>query len=407
MSAATQGTSTNAGPAAFTVLTSRKRRQGSAGPSTSYHVHHSGARHPCSSSSASSSSSSTKPGYALDALSAAHLGHGDAMDMDDDPTSADDGGDGATTIAVPGEPLASSSLFMRGHGTTLSSTGTITSTVAGTLVLTNKLLSIPPIRSRYIPEIGDLVIGQVTSLSPKRWKVDIHSRSDASLQLSSINLPGGVQRRKLESDELQMRNFFKEDDWVVAEVQSVFHDGTVGLHTRSLRYGKLRNGTVQKVEAGRVKRLKSHFCDVTLAPPRAGHDEAALDRDRDPGRDAAKPVKLDLILGLNGYIWIAKHVPFSLSKAEGTEGQGMAGTGTGRDVDAVYTDDNEEIDTATRAAISTARKVIAILDAWCVPISDVAVERAYETLVELHRGEGDVEPEVQRIVVESTLEAVA
>ena len=57
--------------------------------------------------------------------------------------------------------------------------------------------------------------------------------------LSSINLPGGVQRRKLESDELQMRTFFQEGDLLVAEVQMLMSEGTMSLHTRSLKYGKV------------------------------------------------------------------------------------------------------------------------------------------------------------------------
>jgi len=47
------------------------------------------------------------------------------------------------------------------------------------------------------------------------------------------------QRRKLESDELQMRNFFEEGDLLVAEVQAFYLDGSMSLHTRSLRYGKV------------------------------------------------------------------------------------------------------------------------------------------------------------------------
>ena len=48
------------------------------------------------------------------------------------------------------------------------------------------------------------------------------------------------QRRKLESDELQMRNFFEEGDLLVAEVQAFYADGTMSLHTRSLKYGKVK-----------------------------------------------------------------------------------------------------------------------------------------------------------------------
>lgn len=50
-----------------------------------------------------------------------------------------------------------------------------------------------------------------------------------------------LQRRKLESDELQMRTFFEEGDLLVAEVQSFMADGSMSLHTRSLRYGKVSN----------------------------------------------------------------------------------------------------------------------------------------------------------------------
>jgi hypothetical protein len=45
----------------------------------------------------------------------------------------------------------------------------------------------------------------------------------------------------LESDELQMRSFFEEGDLLVAEVQAFFADGAMSLHTRSLKYGKVRS----------------------------------------------------------------------------------------------------------------------------------------------------------------------
>ena len=48
-----------------------------------------------------------------------------------------------------------------------------------------------------------------------------------------------LKRRKLESDELQMRGFFEEGDLLVAEVQAFFSDGSMSLHTRSLKYGKV------------------------------------------------------------------------------------------------------------------------------------------------------------------------
>lgn len=232
----------------------------------------------------------------------------------------------ATMIAMPGQAVASSTLYMRGHGCYIDATHSeIVASLSGVIERVNKLISVRPIRTRYRPEVGDLVIGRITEVQSRRWKVDIGAKTDASLQLSSINLPGGVQRKKLESDELQMRAFFQEGDLVVAEVQSVFQDGSVGLHTRSLRYGKLRNGALAVVPPVLIRRHKSHFLSLMQLPEKG----------------------VDLVLGLNGWIWVSKHVPFDVSKAEGEgsdvkeEMVGPAGRGIAMDIDGVYSDVNE------------------------------------------------------------------
>lgn len=76
----------------------------------------------------------------------------------------------------------------------------------------NKLISVRPLSTRYVPEVGDLVIGRIVEVAGQRWKVEANARQDAVLMLSSVNLPGGVQRRKVESDSLKMREFLAEGD---------------------------------------------------------------------------------------------------------------------------------------------------------------------------------------------------
>jgi exosome complex component RRP4 len=83
------------------------------------------------------------------------------------------------------------------------------------------LLSVRPLKTRYTPEIGDIVVGRITEVAMKRWKVDVSSKQDAMLLLSSVNLPGGVQRRKNEADELQMRQFFSEGDALVVKLGNI------------------------------------------------------------------------------------------------------------------------------------------------------------------------------------------
>jgi hypothetical protein len=41
-------------------------------------------------------------------------------------------------------------------------------------------------------EIGDVVVGRITEVAQKRWRVDTQSRLDSILTLASVNLPGGA-----------------------------------------------------------------------------------------------------------------------------------------------------------------------------------------------------------------------
>jgi exosome complex component RRP4 len=182
-----------------------------------------------------------------------------------------------------GEKIASSSeaAVIGGHGTLDIGDQSLIATVSGFVERLNKLVTVRPVRTRYSGEVGDVIVGRITAVEDKRWKVDINATRDAVLQLSSVNLPGGVQRRKTQADELQMRNFFKEGDLISAEVQKVGHnDGLVNLHTRNAKYGMLKYGTFVKVNQSLVKRCRQHFIDL----PDSG---------------------VFLILGNNGYIWVS------------------------------------------------------------------------------------------------------
>ncbi|KAI8907259.1 hypothetical protein EDD86DRAFT_209151 [Gorgonomyces haynaldii] len=240
------------------------------------------------------------------------------------------------SILTPGEMVTEDQQYMRGHGTYLQDT-TLISSVVGVVERVNKLISVKPHKQRYEGEIGDVVVGRITELGSKRWKVDIHARLDGVLLLSSINLPG-IQRRKQESDELEMRSYFTEGDLLVAEVQSMFHDGSANLHTRSGKYRKLRNGCLITVPSVLIKRSKSHF--VTL----------------DCG--------VQVILGVNGYIWIAKHVPMTAEEEAQPEG--------------MFSSENVPISMEDRECIARVYNIIAGLASHHVLIQESAIAFAYD-----------------------------
>ena len=81
--------------------------------------------------------------------------------------------------------------------------------VAGIVERVNQLISVRPLKSRYYGEIGDVVVGRVTEVQQKRWKVETNSRLDSVLLLSSVNLPGGeLVRPKTLSSPLKSINSY-------------------------------------------------------------------------------------------------------------------------------------------------------------------------------------------------------
>lgn len=56
---------------------------------------------------------------------------------------------------------------------------------------------------------------------------------------------GELRRRSVE-DEHMMRKYLQEGDLISAEVQSTYDDGSVSLHTRSLKYGKVSSKIILK-----------------------------------------------------------------------------------------------------------------------------------------------------------------
>lgn len=71
-------------------------------------------------------------------------------------------------------------------------------------------------------------------------------------------------------------------------MQTINRDGTILLHTRNTKYGKLENGIFISVQSILITHLSQHF--ITL----------------DCG--------VDIILGKNGYIWITEKIDYGYNK---------------------------------------------------------------------------------------------
>lgn len=208
------------------------------------------------------------------------------------------------------------------------------------------------------------MIGRITEVQSRRWKVDISAPLLASLPLSAINLPGGILRKRTSVDELNIRTFFNEGELVVAEVQSLYQDGSAALHTRSLKYGKLRNGYFLSVTGS----------GGTGSSPRGGVARArrqvfTISTAHGTGGD------IDVVLGVNGYIWISKHVvpksDVAITRMEESVSQ------------EIYSSQNDEVAGDTRKEIARVVGVIRALVERGVRVDEDVVRRGYEAAAEM------------------------
>lgn len=232
----------------------------------------------------------------------------------------------------------------------------LAASVAGTVERVNKLISVKPFKTRYNGEVGDVVVGRITEVCQRRWRVDTYARLDSVLLLSSVNLPGGELRRRSAKDELLMREYLVEGDLIVAEVQSHFSDGSFSLHTRNLKYGKLPQGILIKVSPSLVRRCKTHMHNLSYGAT--------------------------VILGNNGYIWIGPLMS------------------TERDL-SVRTKEHESITISDRKVIARLKNCIQALANYGVQLYDTSVTYAYDASLKYEEKELLLE-EVQEEIVDLT-----
>ena len=56
-----------------------------------------------------------------------------------------------------------------------------------------------------------------------------------------------------------MRRYISEGDLISREVQNIYNNGSLSLHTRSLKYGKLGQGVMVQVGPSLVRGRKTHL----------------------------------------------------------------------------------------------------------------------------------------------------
>ena len=146
-------------------------------------------------------------------------------------------------LVLPGDLLGEDD-FYPGRGT-FKEEDKIYSKLVGLVSLRNKRINVTPLKSKYLPKRGDMVLGKVTNI--RFSMLDIEINSPYSGFVSSSELFG--------RDKKDLTKYFNIGDTLFLKVLDVDEIKKAKLGVKNRRFNKLRGGIIVKIAPTKVPRL--------------------------------------------------------------------------------------------------------------------------------------------------------
>ncbi len=149
-------------------------------------------------------------------------------------------------IVVPGQELARGMDFLPA-GAAFREKDSIIASQVGLVSINGNVVKLIPLSGRYVPKVGDLVIGKVTDMNFNNWFVDIGYAYEAALSLRDV--PEYIER----SADLSRYYYF--DDMIVAKVVKVTKAMNIDLTMKDHGLSKLIGGRIILITPNKVPRV--------------------------------------------------------------------------------------------------------------------------------------------------------
>jgi len=175
-------------------------------------------------------------------------------------------------FVVPGEILAEDD-FYPGRGT-FKEGDLVCSSLMGLVSLRNNKISVIPLKSKYIPKKGDVVIGEIDDIRFSMWGVDINSPYSGILPASEVF---GREKKELS-------RVFKIGDVLFLRVVDVDEVKKVKLGLKGRGMGKFKKGILVDITPTKVPRL-------------IGKKGSMINMIKDKTR-------CKIVVGQNGLVWV-------------------------------------------------------------------------------------------------------
>ncbi|MFB6203669.1 MAG: exosome complex RNA-binding protein Rrp4 [Candidatus Nanohaloarchaea archaeon] len=191
-------------------------------------------------------------------------------------------------LVVPGDVIYTGDELYADSGT-YKEDGKIYSKYIGTVRYSDQGIEVREMSGRYIPEEGDVVIGEVSRVSYSRWNVDLNSPYEGTLGIKDAT------EDYVDLDEDDLTDYFEVGDAVVVKVDSVSESKEVDLTMLDRRCKKLEGGRVIEIAPSKVPRV--------------------IGKQGTMVKQINEKTRCNIIVGQNGQVWISGENPNVAARA--------------------------------------------------------------------------------------------
>ena len=150
-------------------------------------------------------------------------------------------------IVIPGQLIAEGDYkYMEGS---FREGDKIYSAVVGLADVKGEQIRVIPLQGRYMPHVGDLVVGVVIDSHKSGWILDLNSPYNGNLFVSEL------VHRKVDLDQEDISQYLGMGDVVLASIKDVDEYMRVLLETMERGMGQIRGGKLVEISPAKVPRV--------------------------------------------------------------------------------------------------------------------------------------------------------
>ena len=150
-------------------------------------------------------------------------------------------------IVVPGEILAKGMDFLPAIGTFREGELIIASKL-GLASVDGRLIKVTPLSGKYLPKVGDVIIGKVIDVTFSGWRIDLNSAYSAMLSLKDAT-------SEFINRGADLTKYFNIDDYLVSKIVTVTSQNLVDVTMKGPGLRKLGEGLIITVAPNKVPRI--------------------------------------------------------------------------------------------------------------------------------------------------------